>query len=109
MQDRYYFRPLIPLLLALMAGILLGSRCPGFAVGAGLLAVVCGASILICLYHPRSAFFPALLLMASLGYLSIQPWLSPRIPANHIRNYTDFHRWNKNPCGFRFVAGDRGG
>jgi competence protein ComEC len=94
MNDRYYFRPLIPLLLALMAGILMGSRYPGFVVGFALLAVVCGASILVCIYLPRSAFYVAILLMVSLGYLSIQPWLSPRIPANHIRNYTDSHRWN---------------
>ena len=94
MNDRYYFRPLIPLLIALMIGILLGGRLPGHAVGAGLLAVVCGASVLICLHHPKPAFYLAILLVASAGYLSIQPWLTPRIPANHIRNYTDTHRWD---------------
>ncbi len=94
MQDRYYFRPLIPLTIALMFGILLGGRAPGYAGMVGLLAIVCGASALICLYHPKSAFYPTILLLAAVGYLSIQPWLSPRIPANHIRNYTDSHRWN---------------
>ncbi len=94
MNDRYYFRPLIPLLIALMAGILLGGRFPGFAVGFGLLAVVCGTSILICRHRPKAALYPAILLLTSVGYLSIQPWLSPRIPANHIRSYTNTHRWD---------------
>ena len=33
------------------------------------------------------------MLFVSLGYLSIQPWLSPGHPANHINQYTDTHRW----------------
>ncbi len=35
-----------------------------------------------------------LLLFVSLGYLSVQPWVSPRLPANHILHYTDTHRWD---------------
>ena len=94
MNDRFYFRPLIPMLIALMVGIALGDRFPGFAAGVGLLAIVCGASVLICLYLSKPAFYGAMLLLASVGYLSIQPWLSPRIPAHHIRHYTDTHRWD---------------
>ena len=60
MNDRFYFRPLIPMLIALMVGIALGDRFPGFAVGVGLLAIVCGASVLICFYLSKPAFYGAM-------------------------------------------------
>ena len=94
MDDRIYFRPLIPLLISLMGGILLGSRFVGFATGFGVLAVVGGGFSLVCFYRRKSAFLMPLLLFASVGYLSIQPWLSPRIPNNHIQNYTGTQRWD---------------
>jgi len=77
-----------------MGGILLGSRFVGFATGFGLLAVVGGGFSLVCFYRRKSAFLMPLLLFASVGYLSIQPWLSPRIPNNHIQNYTGTQRWD---------------
>ena len=94
MNDRIYFRPLIPLLISLMGGILLGSRLAGFTTGFGVLAVVGGGFSLICLYRRKSVIFMPILLFASVGYLSIQPWLSPRIPVNHIQNYADTRRWD---------------
>ena len=94
MNDRIYFRPLMPLLIALMGGILLGSRLAGFATGIGVLAVVGGGFSLLCLYRCKPAFCMPILLFVSLGYLSIQPWLSPRVPAHHIKHYTDTHRWD---------------
>jgi competence protein ComEC len=80
--------------MSLMGGILLGSRFAGFASVFGVLAVVCGGFSLMCLCRRKSAFFMPVLLFVSLGYLSIQPWLSPRIPSNHIQNYTDTRRWD---------------
>jgi competence protein ComEC len=77
-----------------MGGILLGSRFAGFTTGFGVLAVVGGGFSLICLYRRKSVFFLPVLLFASVGYLSIQPWLSPRVPGNHIQNYADTRRWD---------------
>ena len=94
MNDRIYFRPLIPLLISLMGGILLGSRLAGFTTGFGVLAVVGGGFSLVSLYRRKSVFFMPVLLFASVGYLSIQPWLSPLIPVNHIQNYADTRRWD---------------
>ena len=94
MSDRIYFRPLIPLLISLMGGILLGSRFVGFATGFVVLAVVGGGFSLVCFYRRKSALLMPLLLFAAVGYLSIQPWLSPRIPKHHIQNYTGTHRWD---------------
>lgn len=94
MNDRIYFRPLIPLLISLMGGILLGSRLAGFATGIGVLAVVCAGFSLMGLLRSKPAFGMPILLFVSLGYLSIQPWLSPRIPAHHITHYSDTQRWD---------------
>jgi competence protein ComEC len=94
MNDRIYFRPLIPLLISLMGGILLGSRLAGFATGIGMLAVVCAGFSLMGLLRSKPAFCMPILLFIFLGYLSIQPWLSPRVPAHHISHYTDSQRWD---------------
>ena len=94
MNDRIYFRPLIPLLISLMGGILLGSRLAGFAAGIGVLAGVCAGFCLRGLLRGKPAFYAPILLFISLGYLSIQPWMSPRVPAHHINHYTDSQRWD---------------
>ena len=94
MSDRIYFRPLIPLLISLMGGILLGSRFAGLATAFGVLAVVGGGYSLVCFYRRTSVLLMPLLLFAAVGYLSIQPWLAPRIPNNHIQNYTGTRRWD---------------
>lgn len=93
MNDRIYFRPLIPLLMSLMVGILLGSRIPGFTIGIGLLTAIWGGVCLLGIFRGRPSRFLPILLFVFLGYLSIQPWLSPRIPAHHIKHYTGTQRW----------------
>ncbi len=94
MNDRIYFRPLIPLLISLMGGILLGRQLSGFTTGIGVLAVVGVGFTLLCIYRCKPAMCMPILLFVSLGYLSIQPWLSPRVPALHIKNYADTQRWD---------------
>jgi len=93
MNDRIYFRPAIPLLIALMGGLLLGSRIPGYAIGIGVLAVVgIGSNLLLLLRRQPGRLIP-ICLFFFLGYLSIQPWLDPRIPPNHIIHYSNTHHW----------------
>ena len=94
MHDRIYFRPLIGFLIPLMGGILLGSRVAGLIMVVGLLTVVCSGFCLVSLYRGRSARFLPMLLFVFLGYLSIQPWLSPRIPDHHIKHFTGVQRWD---------------
>ena len=93
MNDRIYFRPLIPLLIALMSGLLLGSLIPGYAIGIGVLAVVCAGLNLLFLFRHQPGRLIPICLFFFLGYLSIQPWLAPRIPSNHIIHYSNTHRW----------------
>ena len=93
MHDRVYSRPLIALLVSLMIGIGLGSWIPGFGLGIGLLTIIfCGLG-LICIYSGRPSRYIPILVFVLLGYLSIQPWLSPRVPAHHIKHFTGAQRW----------------
>ncbi len=84
MRQRYYFRPLIPLLLSLISGIFVGTRFPGHWIWGVLGVGAAGAFIgyfLICRKEIR--LFP-LIFFILLGYLSVQPWSAPRFPENHV-------------------------
>jgi competence protein ComEC len=93
MNSPIYFRPVIPLLISLIFGILLGSGYPGFEFWTGMILAVCAVCIGRFIYHGRSgAVFP-ILLFAALGYLSIAPWVQPKYPANHIIHFAGSNRW----------------
>ncbi len=84
---RIYPRPILPLLFALSAGILLGGRCPGhaFPVWGGALL---GLSLIIhALCRGAERRFGPLLLFLAFGYLSIQPWLAPSLPPRHVSRF----------------------
>ncbi len=94
MSDNIYFRPAIPLLLALICGILIGSGLAGYEIWATAAAIACTGFCLQRIFRKKNALFLPILFFVSLGYLSVQPWVSPRLPADHILHYTDIHRWN---------------
>ena len=94
MNDNIYFRPAIPLLISLICGILVGSGLAGYEIWAMAAAVACAGLCLRQIARKKNAGILPLLLFVFLGYLSVQPWVSPRLPANHILHYTDTHRWD---------------
>ena len=94
MSDNIYFRPAIPLLISLICGILFGSGLAGYEIWAAAAAIVCVGFCLRKIFRKQNAFILPILLFVSIGYLSVQPWVSPRLPANHILHYTDTHRWD---------------
>ncbi|MEX1328172.1 MAG: ComEC/Rec2 family competence protein [Desulfobacterales bacterium] len=94
MNDSIYFRPAIPLLISLICGILVGSDFAGYEIWAMAAAVVWAGLCLRQIVRKKNAWFLPIVLFVFLGYLSIQPWVSPRLPANHILQYTDTHRWD---------------
>jgi competence protein ComEC len=47
---------------------------------------------MLCIFRRQAALFFPVMLFVSLGYLSIQPWLSPSYPVNHINHYIDIYR-----------------
>jgi competence protein ComEC len=88
-----YHRPVIPLTVALMAGIGLGSAAPGREVWALVVAGGCGWMMIRCLLRRSSAAVSPLLLFCALGYLSLQPWIHPRLPPNHVSRFTETGPW----------------
>jgi len=94
MTSAIYFRPAIPLLLALIGGILLGSEYQRFEFGIGGLALLSAIGIGHQIHRRRGgALFPILLFVA-LGYLAITPWVQPRFPADHLIHHAGSQRWD---------------
>lgn len=92
-SPRAYDRPLIPLLLALMAGIVTGHRFPGFP-NAFTAVVLTFLSTLVFLWKGKKVWLLPLVLFFTLGYWSLQSWVSPRLPANHVSRFVDGGRWH---------------
>jgi competence protein ComEC len=82
----FYHRPAIPLVLAMISGIVAGEVYPGVRLAAWCMAAG-GALFLVrlVLMEKRGAVSPLLLFFA-LGYLLIQPWAAPEFPPHHIRH-----------------------
>jgi competence protein ComEC len=94
MSDNIYFRPAIPLLISLTCGILMGSGYAGYETWATAAAIICIGFSVLQILRRKNAFVLPILLFVTMGYLSLQPWVSPRLPANHILHETDTQRWN---------------
>jgi len=94
MTSAIYFRPAIPLLLALVGGILLGSEYRGFEIGLGGLALFSAIGIGRQIHRRRDGAILPILLFVALGYLSITPWIQPEFPANHLIYHAGAQRWD---------------
>ncbi len=93
MTDNVYFRPVVPLLLSMISGIAAGSWFSGHAVCAYLVTCVFICLILNSIYRNKNVVFLPLILFFALGYLSIQSWVVPNFPPNHVIHYFDTHSW----------------
>ncbi|MCP4694822.1 MAG: ComEC family competence protein, partial [Desulfobacterales bacterium] len=91
--DGAYYRPAIPLLISMMAGIAAGSWRAGHALPAGLLALLGAGWILWRFIRRRPSRIAPLITLFCLGYLSLQPWLPAEFPPNHIIHFTDGQRY----------------
>ena len=94
MADKIYFRPAIPFLISLLGGILLGSEISGYTIWAVVFALICAGFGLLHILRKKNVIISPFFFFMALGYLSIQPWLSPGLPDNHIIHYSDAQRWN---------------
>ncbi len=86
-------RPLVPLLVAFIAGIVAGTKVPGYNIGAVVLAAVFTAPIIVGVVKKNGAIVSPPFLFCVLGYLTIQFWAVPPLPSNHISHYTDSRRF----------------
>jgi competence protein ComEC len=92
-EECIFLRPLVPVALALLTGILAGALLPGYVRAAAALFVLFAAQIVRYGHGRRSALFAPLLLCAAAGYLSIQPWLGRELPADHVGRYAGQGKW----------------
>ncbi len=92
-SSHVYARPLIPLLLALMAGIVVGLWLPNLpgVFPAIALAFLCS---LFFFWKGRKVYLLPLFLFFTLGFWSLQSWTSPRLPANHVSRFVDDKPWH---------------
>jgi competence protein ComEC len=89
----FYARPLVPLLGALTAGILIGSELPDHPLWAWTITLAGMCGVLIGLIRRRSLQFSPLVLFVAVGYLSIQPWVTQRLPDHHISHFISSDVW----------------
>ncbi len=87
------YRPLIPVTLALAAGIAVGAWQPGLwlwslgGIAAGV--VIWGLQF----FRSREALLSPVFLCALVGYLSIQPWLGSEPCPQHVAHFADQGYW----------------
>lgn len=93
MPATFFARPLLPLTLSLMSGIVGGAWMPGFT---GVSLAILVTAIGFCLhsrYKHRQVRLAPLLTFFLSGYLSILPWVAPRFPSNHIVHFADRQKY----------------
>jgi competence protein ComEC len=90
----YYARPIIALLIALIAGLAFGSEFPGHFLGAGVILFIGAGSIFIQMAPGKKVWVSPLILFFAAGYLSLQPWVCPQFASNHIVHYAETSAWN---------------
>jgi competence protein ComEC len=92
-EECIFLRPLVPVTLALVTGILAGTLLPGYFGFAAALFFLAAVQIVRCVHCRRNALFAPLLVCAAAGYLSIQPWLGRELPADHVGRYVEQGKW----------------
>ena len=93
MFDKAYTRPIAPIVLSLMAGISVGARFPGM-VAASIIGLAGFAALgLYFLLRQKFARLTPILVFFLLGYISIQPWVTPRFPPHHIVHFAGTQKW----------------
>ena len=92
-SPKVYARPLIPLLLALMTGIVVGLWLPNLS-GVSLAISLAFLFSLLFIWKGQKVFLLPLLLFFMLGYWSLQGRVSPRLPANHVSHFIDGRPWH---------------
>ncbi|MCP4351180.1 MAG: DNA internalization-related competence protein ComEC/Rec2 [Desulfobacterales bacterium] len=83
----------IPFASALILGIVFGSYFPGYRNPAWLLFFLCLVSFIYGFYGGGVALPFLVILFSAWGYLSIQPFVAPRFPPDHISRYANGDKW----------------
>jgi len=93
MSGKIYSRPVIPILLSMILGLICGLWLPGHKVYAYFVIFVCTGLILYFILQKKTALILPVILFFAFGYLSLQPWVAHRFPSNHVINFLDLQKW----------------
>jgi len=83
-----YDRPSVPLLVSIISGITAGSWFPGHSISIGIFSLLGLVSLIPGVMRRKALLILPLILFFSMGYLSIQSFVSNKFPPNHIFNHT---------------------
>ncbi|MBU4420081.1 MAG: DUF4131 domain-containing protein [Proteobacteria bacterium] len=89
MTSRIYSRPVIPVLASMILGLAFGSWLPGYEVCAYFIILICTGLIIYFILQRKTALILPVILFFAFGYLSLQSWIAPKFPSNHIINFLD--------------------
>ena len=76
-----------------MFGIVMGSEADGLRIWTYPILLAATLRIFFTIWNRQNARFSPIILFVAIGFLSIQPWASPRLPANHISRFVDGLQW----------------
>jgi competence protein ComEC len=93
MNQKVFFRPIIGFLISFICGIAAGTWIEGFSLLAIAAVVISFTHMLWAIAKKRNLILTPFGLFLSIGYLSVQPWISPSLPDQHIIHYTKPVRW----------------
>ena len=88
-----YSRPIAAFLGTLTVGILIGVSAPDHPAWAGAAAVVGMGGMLVGLMRKRPIRVSPWVWFAAVGYLSIQPWATEKLPDHHISRFITTDSW----------------
>ena len=107
MTGKIYFRPVIPILVSMILGLVCGSWLPDHKVYAYFVILVSAALILYFILQRKPPLILPVILFFAFGYLSLQPWAAPKFPSNHVVNFLDLQKWrivgliDENPITYK--------
>jgi competence protein ComEC len=108
MSGQFYSRPIIALLLALICGIVLGDLFSGYTLGGLIIGFVSAGYIGTKIVYKKFAAVAPFILFTALGYISVQPWVSPNFSTNHVNFFSDEISWqiggvvDSHPVEFKY-------
>jgi len=93
MTGKIYSRPVIPILVSMILGLACGSWLPDHKVYAYFVIFVCVTLILYLILQRKTSLILSVILFFAFGYLSLQSWVVPKFPSNHVVNFLDSRKW----------------
>jgi competence protein ComEC len=94
MLNKIFVRPMIPMLISMISGILSCAQFSGYIEIAYILFWISVIFIIFAVLKNRNLFLPLLSLFFLIGYILIHSFVVPAFPANHITRFTGNNKWH---------------